>query len=236
MGDSRRNALVLSALLALIQVLGCAAMAPRQLEYETGDEASTKDGLRRVRTTRGATYVRPGTSLSSYQKVAIGPSTTTYRAASQRKTNEQNRNTGHDNETTARINEILRESLERELLQSSRFTVVTGRGPNILWIRGHVVDLDIDFSPSPHEERRMGGRLGEVTLALDVRDPQTGEARVRLLERRELTASSSARSTSSNVAVNAWKAIEESFSEWAYQMRIELEGLADVEMPPAPAQ
>jgi hypothetical protein len=96
------------------------------------------------------------------------------------------------------------------------------------------VDLDIDLTPPPEEQRRMGGHLGEVTLVLDVRDSQTREAQVRLLERRELTVIGI--QTSTNVAANTWESMEQNFSEFAHQVRKELEGLADAQMPPAPAQ
>ena len=218
---------------ALLQALGCAAMAPRPLEYDTASEA-TKDGLLRLRTRAGAAFVRPSTSLSRFQKVAIGPSSTTYRAESPRKPGERPRGGARDSETTARISELLRESIEREFLMSDRFSVVTAKGADVLWIRAHVVDLDIDFSPSPQEQRRMGGHLGEVTLLLDVRDSQTRETRVRLLERRELGVIGI--TTSTNVAANTWESMEKNFSEFAYHVRRELESLADVEMPPAPAQ
>jgi len=38
------------------------------------------------------------------------------------------------------------------------------------------------------------------------------------------------------VSTIVWKVGMESFSEWAYRVRREWEGLADVEIPPAPAQ
>jgi hypothetical protein len=178
--------------------------------------------------------VRPGTSLSSFQKIAIGPSSTTYRTATEKEPNERPRDTARDPETTARISEILRESLEREFLLSNRFTVVTETGANILWIRSHAVNLDIDFSP-PVGERKMGGRMGEVTFVLDVRDSQTGEARVRLLDRWELAWVRSL-SPAGNAAPGAWLAMEASFSEWAHRVRLELEGLSNVETPPSPLQ
>ena len=231
MGDSRRTAVLLAALL----MLGCSAMAPRPIEYDTSDPASaaTKDGLLRLRRPKGtsAIWVRPGTSLSSFQKLAIGPSTTTYRTATQQKPNERPRDTARDPETTERISKMLGESLEREFLLSDRFSVVKGTGANILWIRGHAVNLDIDFSPSG--DRRMGGRLGGVTFVLDVRDSQTGEARVRLLDRWVLRWAGRVTYTQ-NAAPGAWQAMEQSFSEWAHRVRMELEGLSNVETPPSP--
>jgi hypothetical protein len=232
-GSFPASAVVAATFVVLLQMLGCASLAPRHLEYDTASEA-TKDGLLRLRTRTGAAFVRPSSSLSRFQKVAIGPSSTTYRAESPRKPGERPRGGARDSETTARISEILRESIEREFLMSNRFSVATAKGADVLWIRAYVVDLDIDFSPLPSEQRTMGGHLGEVTLILDVRDSQTREARVRLLERRELSVIGITSSTS--VAANTWESMEKNFSEFAYHVRRELESLADVEMPPAPAQ
>ena len=76
----------------------------------------------------------------------------------------------------------------------------------------------------------MGGRLGEITVILDVRDSQTGEARVRLVDRRELTWEGGF--FTQNVAPAAWKAMATSFSEWSQHAREELEGLSKTSRRP----
>jgi hypothetical protein len=235
LGDSGWNALLLSALL----MLACSAAAPGQIEYDTSDPAAatTSDGLLRVRgsTAASAMFVRPGTSLSSYQKLSIGPSTIAYRAASERKRNGRRPKSSHDSETTARISKILRESLGYEFLQSNRFTVVTQTGANILSIRGHAMDLDIDFSPAPAGEERHGGVLGELTLVLDVQDSQTGEQLVRLVDQIGIPRRGFGLGAE-HAAPSTWRSIGARFSEWAHHGRRRLEWIADAEPAPAAAQ
>lgn len=231
--DSRHNALLLSALttaaLALLQAPGCSATAPRQIEYDTSNEASavTEDGLLRVRTMRGGAYVRPGTSLSGYRRLLIGPSTATFRAADHLKVNKWPSDVARSSEITARISQLLRESLEQEFRQSDRFSVVTERGADVLWISGHVADLDIDFTPPPGGERQEGGPEGELTFILDVRDSETREARLLLLDRLKLGRKVGSPATT-------WPVMTQSISGWAHRVRKALEWIADVETPPAP--
>jgi hypothetical protein len=220
-------------------MLACSA-APGLIEYDTSDPASaaTSDGLLRVRGSTGASaaFVRPGTSFSNYQKLAIGPSTIAYRATSQRKPKHRRPNSSYDTETTTRISEILRESLEREFLQSNRFTVVTETGANILSIHGHAMDLDIDFSPSPAGEQRLGGVLGELTFVLDVQDSQTGEPLVRLVDQSVIPRMGGGLGGTEHASPSAWRAIAARFSEWAHHGRRSLEWIANAESAPAPAQ
>jgi len=225
------STLALTTTLALTQALGCSATARRQIEYDTSGKASavTEDGLHRVRTRRGAVYVRPGTSLAGYRRVLIGPSTAAYRAADRLELKKWPTKVSRSSETTTRISQLLRESLEREFRQSDRFSPATETGADVLWISGHVADLAIDFSPPPGGERQESGPEGELTFTLYVRDSETREARVLVVRRLKLGRKVGSPDTT-------WSVMTECISGWAHNVRTALESVADVEMPPAPAQ
>jgi len=220
--------------LCLAALLACAD-PPRSVELR---EDLGPDGLKRAPSDRvGLLYLRPGASLAAYSKVRIQLLEVAYRSPPSR---------SRTGPSGARMNYALapdqRERLERdflaafqrELVDSGLFAGATDPGPDVLDVRGRLVDLVVEVPPESHaSDRSYVRRAGELTLVLDVVDSRSGQALLRIADRRVL--SQSAGSTlyrSSPVTHTA--ALRRALSRWARLLRDHLAALRqEGELPAA---
>jgi len=88
-------------------------------------------------------------------------------------------------EQKARFVALMAEVMLEELGKSERFTITDATGPDVLLIRGGLLDV---VSYVPPEQLGRGGiylsRIGEATLVLELRDSITDAILVRAIDRR----------------------------------------------------
>jgi len=169
-------------------VVGCASSAP---EIDTSAEAEpTFDGLYPVKGGRmDGAWARPDFNVESYTKIMLegvgveyrpGGSTRTTTLASSRQeffalTPEQK----------ARFEQEMAKAFMQELQNGEHFQIVDEPGPDVLLIRGGLLDVVSYVPPEPVGNAEIYlSRVGEATLVLEVRDSLTGAILLRAVDRR----------------------------------------------------
>ncbi len=184
--DALSRSILLAA--AMILATGCAGSNPT---VDTTDEAGmTFDGLYPVKGgSADQAWARPGADISQYSKIMLqgvgieyrpgGESGRLYRVGS---------GTSYFEITEmqkAKFEAVIREAFLEELGKSERFTIVNEPGPDVLLIRGGLLDV-VSYVP-----RDTMGRseiflrsVGEATLVLEIRDSVSEAIIARAVDRR----------------------------------------------------
>jgi hypothetical protein len=178
------------AVLPIIATLsfGCASSAPT---IDTGPDAVvTFDGLHKVKGSRAdEAWARPGLDLSGYSKIKLQSAGIEYRPGGEKRRSWKARTGGETYEVTEsqkeRLRTILAEAFRDELSKSDRFTLVKESGPDVLLIRGALLDV-VSYVPSEPVGRVdiFLRAVGEATLVLEIRDSITDAILVRAVDRK----------------------------------------------------
>jgi hypothetical protein len=177
------------AVLPLIAALsfGCASSTPT---IDTGPDAVvTFDGLHRVTGSRvDEAWARPGLDLSGYSKIKLQGAGIEYRPGGETGRTWRARTSGGPYEVTEKQKERLRtvlvEAFREELSRSERFTLVDESGPDVLLIRGALLDVVSYVPPEPIGRVDIYlSSVGEATLVLEIRDSITEAILVRAVDR-----------------------------------------------------
>ena len=178
--------LVIAAALA---IAGCATSAP---SVDTSAEAEmTFDGLYPVKNSRAdEAWARPDVDLTQYSKIMLESVGVEYRPGGESGGTFRARTTAGHYEVTeaqkAKFESTMREAFIEELGKSEHFTIVSEPGPDVLLIRGALLDV-VSYVPP----ESIGGRtdvylskVGEATLVLELRDSITEAILARAVDRR----------------------------------------------------
>lgn len=238
-GGGRRSirwSAVASLALACL-ALSCGSSGPRTVRYETRSQlaASTPDGLRRMADTAlGGAYVRPGADLSGYRRVIlrpteIAPGKPADPPASTGRATEESQET-----KLGRMTRIVDEAVAGEFARSSVYAVAEDTGPGALLVQPAVLDFVLDTRQLPGGEWSLGGRVGDMTLVLDVRDAATGQPLARFVERPDLRLQTGAGGVTVQGPGPVWSLVHRATVRWAQLSREELDALHQAIIPPAP--
>ena len=175
--------------IAAIVIAGCATPAPT-VDTSAKDEM-TFDGLYPVRDSRAdQAWARPDVDLTQYSKVMLQSVGVEYRPGGESGRSFGARSSGGPYEVTEaqkeRFQSIMRESFLEELGKSKHFTIVGEPGPDVLLIRGALLDVVSWIPPDPvsvHADLYLS-RVGEATLVLELRDSITEAILARAVDRR----------------------------------------------------
>jgi hypothetical protein len=174
---------------AVVLVLtGCAASTPT---IDTSPEAEvTFDGLHEVKGGRAdQAWARPGVDLSQYSKVMLQGAEIEYRPGGESGRSFSARSQGGPYEVTedqkARLRAVVAEEFLEELSKSEHFTIVSEPGPDVLLVRGAILDVVSYVPPEPVGMVDIYlSRVGEATLVLELRDSITEAILARAVDRR----------------------------------------------------
>ena len=178
------------AVLPLMAALcfGCTSSTPM---IDTGPDAVvTFDGLHKVKGSRAdEAWARPGLDLSGYSKIKLQSAGIEYRPGGEKRRSWRARTGGETYEVTEsqkeRLRTILAEAFRDELSKSGRFTLVNESGPDVLLIRGALLDVVSYVPPEPIGRVDIYLRsVGEATLVLEIRDSITDAILVRVVDRK----------------------------------------------------
>lgn len=209
-----------------IALAGCAAQAPT-LDTSEGAEMSF-DGLNPVQNSRAdQAWARSDVDLTQYSKIILQSAGIEYRPGGESGRTFMSRTKADHFEVTgrqkARLLEIVNEKFTEELGKSKRFTLVTEPGPDVLLIRGALLDV-VSFVPP---EGSMGVRdsvylssVGEATLVIELRDSITEAILARAVDRR---AAESAFEFRESNRVNNTQEVRRLASAWARLLREQLD-------------
>lgn len=183
------NSVVLSGLVAGFVLLGGCVSEPT---IDTSPEAEvTFDGLYPVKGgSADQAWARPGIDLSAYSKIRLQGAGIEYRPGGESGSTASRRSSAGPFEVTeaqkAAFRAVMVEAFLDELEKSEQFTLVQESGPDVLLIRGALLDVVSFVPPDPIGPRSSVylSRVGEATLVLEIRDSVTETVLVRVADRR----------------------------------------------------
>ncbi len=208
--------------------MACAPGGPGGIEYASGKGSVTVDGLHQVKWEPfRTTYVKPGADLQVYDKVVVDPFHVSYKTPPHprnRMRESMDSNYALSPSAIASIEQHAHDAFVKALGESENFTVVQEPGPDVLRIRGQIVNLQItvptrqDMDP---DETVYAQSAGQMTLILEARDSVSGEPLVRVGEAQAIESAGGAW-FESNPAANG-SAVRGILNDWARKLRRELD-------------
>lgn len=178
---------VVVAGLAAAFIAGCASSTPT---IDTSPEAEpTFDGLYPVKGGRmDGAWARPDFSVESYSKIMLQGVGIEYRPGGSTRSYNASRSDDHYALSPAqqeRFEAEMRDAFLEELSQGEHFEIVTEPGPDVLLVRGGLLDVVSYVPPDPIGNSDIYlSRVGEATLVLEIRDSVSGATLIRAVDRR----------------------------------------------------
>jgi len=226
------NKTLLTAItLAAAALTGCSATPT----FQTGDEAEvTFDGLTRMEDTiMDIVWARTDIDLTSYSKIKFEGLGVEYRdvdgpysgraGTSSMRTRSDVTEFQLDADTRAMFEEEIGSAFQEEMARSSVFEIVTEAGPDVILIRGGLLDVVSRVPPEPMGNAQIFiDSVGEATLVLEIRGSQSNTIYVRAVDGR--AASSTFQMQLSNRATNRAE-IRRLGRHWGQLLREALEKL-----------
>ena len=184
-----------AAVIGLVTLFAGCTSTP---EFQTGPDAEvTHDGLTRLdKTVLDAVWARTDIDLSGYNKIMFEGVGVEYRAvegaysgragagALSRSTSSQTE-FQLDAATKKLFEDEIAAAFRDEMAQSSKFTIVDEPGPDVLIVRGGLLDVVSRVPPEGIGRSVIFiDRVGEATLVLDVRDSMSNAIFARAVDRR----------------------------------------------------
>jgi len=173
---------------AMMLAAGCVASNPT---VDTTDEAGmTFDGLYPIKGgTADQAWARQGADVSQYSKIMLQGVGIEYRPGGESGRLYHQRSRADHFEITdkqkKRFERILREAFLDELANSKHFTIVDAAGPEVLLIRGALLDVVSYVPPEPLGRTEIFlSSVGEATLVLEIRDSVSEAVIARAVDRR----------------------------------------------------
>ncbi len=226
----KKNIQIALVLCAIAAIAGCAS-GPREIDTSESAELSY-DGLYPVTNTPRSSKVwaRADFDLSGYTKIMLQGAGIEYRPVKR-----VSRGTMYNSSVDAfpisdkargQVQEIFQTAFATELANVEGLQVVTAPGPDVLVVRGYLLDV---ISKVPPEA--IGGRsdiflssLGEATLVIELVDSESNTTLLRGIQRRSAEAMGGM--TWSNPVRNMVE-VKNLAEAWAKLVREKLEGLAE---------
>ena len=178
------------ACLALVAI-AAASCASKPLEIDTSPGAETTfDGLHKVANARAdEAWARPGLDLSGYTKIILEDAGIEYRPGGESGRTSVARTRGGPYEVTEaqkeRLQAIVTGEFRKELAKSEHFTIVDEAGPDVLLVRGGLLDVVSNVPPEPVGRADFYlTSVGEATLVIELRDSITNAILARAMDRR----------------------------------------------------
>jgi len=207
--------------------LACAS-GPGGIEYATGKGSVTPDGLHLVKWEPFAvTFVKPGADLQRYDKVLVQEVTVSYKTPPRKDRFEQggmDPNYALPDSAVRSLKQYFHKAFVDALGQSQDFEVTDAPGPDVLRISGHIVNLEISVPPlmdQDLDDTDYTNSSGQMTLVLDARDSQSGEALVRVGQTESIQMTDGGFYQSDPVTNSM--AVQQMLQTWANDLRRELD-------------
>lgn len=161
---------------------------------QSGPDAEVSfDGLHKVDNSQAdMAWARPDFDISQYSKIMLVGEGIEYAPAKNRgrTTFDRSRPGPYfiDEDSRARFEALVRETFAEEMSKIQHFEIVTEPGPDVLMIRGGLLDVESFVPQDPMDQIGRGSiylsSVGEATLVLELRDSETGAILARSIDRR----------------------------------------------------
>jgi hypothetical protein len=176
---------VLALLASVLLVTSAGAASKAELE-----EAMSYDGLQKIKV-KGIdlAYARPGASLAAYGKVMLDPIEVAFsKSWDPNRTGSRFKVSNEDREKIkSRVSQAVREEFVKQLQTKSSYQVVEAAGPDVLRVKASIINLYVN-APDTMEagrSRTYTTSAGEMTLAAELYDSETGQVLARAIDRQE---------------------------------------------------
>jgi hypothetical protein len=197
--------------------LGCAATQPPQIVADAGSR--TYDGLYPVENARvDQLWARPDFDLGGYSKILLEGAGIQYRPTDQAGSERVFPLSAQQKE---RLQTVVGEAFVTELAKSEHFELTDQPGPDVLVVRGGL--LDVVSRVPPERAGRSDVYLdsvGEATLVIELIDSENRTVLVRAVDRR---AAEPARGMMRATSVTGWAEVQRLAATWARQLRVGLD-------------
>ena len=179
-----------AALLPMVAALSIACTtAPPTIDTSPTAEV-TFDGLHEVlNSVADKAWAKPGVDLSGYTKIKLESAGVEYRPGGEAGRTWKSRSQGGPYEVTEkqkeRFEQTVREAFREELAKSERFSIVDEAGPDVLLVRGALLDV-VSYVPPDAISGRVSvflSSVGEATLVIEIRDSITNAILARAIDR-----------------------------------------------------
>ena len=129
-----------------------------------------------------------------------------------------------DDKSRAQFEELVGEIFREELRKIERFTIVDEPGPDVLMVRGGLLNVTSMVPPDPVAGRSYVylSAVGEATLVLELRDSETGTILARSVDQRAAETLSGTFQQSNSVTNSG--EVRRLISFWARRLREGLDG------------
>ena len=197
----------------------------------TATTEMSHDGLTRIEKAGfDQVWVKRGTDLSQYKRIKLEGVGIEYRPAKcARSTMQASSQTEFclDDKQKARLVDLIRESFRTELGKSTRFTLTDETGPDVLLIRGALLDVVSYVPPEPIGRGDIFlNAVGEATLIFEIRDASSNAILARVADRRAAERAGDMPQRSNRVT-NSYE-VERAARAWASVLRERLDNAATI--------
>jgi hypothetical protein len=203
-----------------VTLAGCATSAPT---IQTGPDAeTTHDGLVRVDNSQfQRAWVDPTIDLSRYSKIMPGGATFEFRAVRETSASAARRSSANEfyisEPNRQKLTDMANEIFDEELRKSQHFRLVEEPGPDVLVIRGAMLDIVSRVPPDIIGRGEIYiDRVAEATLVLEIVDSTSGETLARAAER---GAAQPAQRGMRSSSVTNWSEVRRLIRRWAVRLR-----------------
>ncbi len=215
----------LTAAVSAVIVAACTSAPP------TIDQSGevTFDGLYPVANSKSdEAWARPGIDISQYNKILLQGAGIEFRPGGESGKTWSARSRGGPYEVTERqkeaLSSIIAEAFVKALAESEHFELTNTPGPDVLLVRGKLLDV-VSYVPPETTGVRDAvfiSKVGEATLVLELRDSITETILARAVDRRAAEASTGIGLQESNRVRNASE-VRRLAQVWARRLREQLD-------------
>ena len=168
--------------------IACTSTPPSIDTSPTADV--TYDGLHAVlNSSADKAWAKPGVDFSGYTKIKLESVGIEYRPGGEKGRTMMSRSRGGPYEVSekqkVRFEKTVGEAFRDELAKSERFSIVDEAGPDVLLVRGALLDV-VSYVPPDDNARRIDvylSSVGEATMVLELRDSITNAILARAIDR-----------------------------------------------------
>jgi hypothetical protein len=208
---------------------GCATATPT---IQTGPDAELSfDGLHLVDNSQAdLAWARPDFDISGYSKILPLSAGIEYRTVKNQGRSSMSRAQGGpyfiNDKAREQFETLVADVFDEELAKTKGFTVVAEPGPDVLIVRGGLLDV-VSFVPT----EPTGGSfvylnaIGHATLVLELRDSQTNTVLARSVDRRAAETIGGSFQRTNSVTSSA--EVSRLIRFWATRLREGLEGFSE---------
>ncbi len=221
---------LITALFLGVVLVGCETAPPT---IQTGPDAELSfDGLHVVDNSQAdVAWARPDFDLAGYTKIWPVGGGIEYRQVKNRGTTSMARSRGGpyfiDDKSRAQFEKLVGDIFKEELQKVEKYELTDGPGPDVLMVRGGLLNVTSMVPPDP-----VGGRsavylssIGDATLVLELRDSETGTILARSVDRRAAETIGGTFQRSNSVTNSG--EVRRLIQHWATRLRDGLDGFQE---------